>query len=471
MDDIQTMSGTWYLNDLGASYPGELHFDENVNRITLDVTIPFAVAPLPEKIIRMNNILCINGQLLSGKGMLLYDCQVRNIQTVYDSHSVISFWVSYAFEGLNISNEDELKFSTAWFDFGNLLRWYNLCYYDSRIGGPGSISYTWKSESLGPINCTDNLTIQFEPSSSRTFGRGYETELTLSQTVFVKFVYSQPVLWDEIINDSIKFRRLLSYAIGQKVGLKQIVTQHPNAVYSLYGTPKEKHLSDIAVWNGTGEHENAIKWNPSNYKFTLSDIIAVNGFEKWFKNYKRIEPIIGLYLSTYEDHRLFIETIFVNLSQALEGFHSRVYAHTPKQFLLRVEQLVNGLDENRAKEVKQLLLEKDDLGKKSKLPLRNRLKDLYYADGTTFLDISGIDISEFVDNVVVTRNYYTHWFDEKNTKVIPEKQLMYYIELFLHLLDYHIMRYLGIDQSKIMDYVIRKVQDISTVRDYYFSEE
>jgi len=110
--------------------------------------------------------------------------------------------------------------------------------------------------------------------------------------------------------------------------------------------------------------------------------------------------------------RMYLEDRFLSLIQAIESFHRRVYGgkYLPDEKYDKLyEVLVNGVPEDVESELKDRLMEYLKYG--NEFSLRKRLKEIFdkYKE---ILDKFIENKKDFIEKVVNTRNYFTHYDKE-----------------------------------------------------------
>jgi len=137
----------------------------------------------------------------------------------------------------------------------------------------------------------------------------------------------------------------------------------------------------------------------------LANFIAIWLSESW--EFKRVETLA---LGTLRKGKLFVETEFLSLAQALEGIH-RVTEHTPvvgranfRQMRKKIAALL------KVENVAQALVDRicDSMSHVNDPTFASRLTALCQRVSVPLLQRMEIDPPTFVRDVVATRNFYTH---------------------------------------------------------------
>lgn len=130
----------------------------------------------------------------------------------------------------------------------------------------------------------------------------------------------------------------------------------------------------------------------------------------WLRQGKRFHAVESLALGVLRKGKLFVETEFLSLAQALEGFHRATTSNAieNKLTVTQVRKKITALlrDENIDAALKQRIC--DSISHANEPTLASRLAELCSRISAETLSKMAIDPQAFVSNIVVTRNFYTH---------------------------------------------------------------
>ena len=151
-----------------------------------------------------------------------------------------------------------------------------------------------------------------------------------------------------------------------------------------------------------------------SFLYRFSDISSGERFERWRTHYAKLRPILDLYMTAFEKGGGSGELIFLNLVQALETFHARFITNKVKYYFERVDQLIEEFSkkhsEEECEEWRLFLIDKGQSRNKNGIFLRSRLADLTFAEGEVlFLRLGELALPDFIQKIIDTRNYYTHY--------------------------------------------------------------
>ncbi len=450
----QMISGLWRETEGGSEYTGELHIDTTNSFIELRI-----VARVCEQTQRIMPLfshfaetLC--GVTLDGRKITLSHC------VTVDMRQHPSLWLEdsieqvirarYAFWGINAYEAEEIAFSKAIVDYGDIVAWANLCCYrfsDSNVSG---YSLDWVSDDPIEEICGDGVTITLVPVQHNAVMYSEKESVTLGQGVLLELEYDKLREWQAIMDDATCILQLISFAKREHVAIREIKylvcsendKEHPN----------EKEQQEFprqyesAIFLSDGK-ETQSSLHPMQFLFTLDELNEVGGLVSWYENYAKLRPIVDLYLMAYSQKIATPEGYFLNLTQALEAFHARYIARDKKEYEERVRTMVESLRTESDKDYFNELLLSEGQKKSRNIFLRNRLIDLLYADGWRPFILNVEKCRLFAESVTATRNYYTHYSQDKMNMAFTRAELPGVNEMLMTILDYYIMRLIGFEME------------------------
>lgn len=265
--------------------------------------------------------------------------------------------------------------------------------------------------------------------------------ITLKQKGNIEIIFKDEHTIEEYNAIIEKIIKLIELSILKKVYLTNI-NAFSKDVYFMVDDKKIEQTVNIInnrfnVKRDT-ENEKSKKWK----WVTLPELIENNSFEYYFNIYEKIEPIIELYIEIIESYKISNIGVFLNITQALETYHSRFKAIGIEDFKKRIDEIIL---KNRPKEC----IEKDRkfllANSKSFVTLESRIADLLIADWDIIFDTGNIDFLDFPNVIAKTRNYYTH-YDENikdKFKVLTKEEITIYNRTLMYILEYYLLKELG----------------------------
>lgn len=452
-----TMGGTWRIENDDRIFQGELHINSKMHRIILEIIIPNKTGHIMgDRFPYIGKIDYIRGSLFSGVEITLYQCQTGTCHISGDTRQTI--FAQYAFWGLCIDSKEQLVFSKVCFNFGEIVEWSGLCKYRNEFHN-GYQSLVWKHKEPIQIQLYDHCKATFHARQGGMHFEIFDCFYELSQSIIITLSYLQPVVWETVIEDLSQIKKLISLGIQQRVYLYQAEYFHQNNIIAFEDDSHElkRHSYEPAqevFWGDSIEYTSS-KQN-KEWLFSLEEFSQIAVQEKWQEYRVKLQPILDLYYTMLNTDYFSPEMLFLNLTQALETFHSRFITDDIKDFLAKTEETFNRLYPQRKgdkieKTWHDFLLKPDvDWSKARQITLRSRIADLIFCDGRILIMSPGeYSITDWVEKVSETRNYLTHYNPAKEKKSFAIKELSWVNSWLKLILDYHIMKVLGFDNEML----------------------
>ena len=202
-------------------------------------------------------------------------------------------------------------------------------------------------------------------------------------------------------------------------------------------------------------------YNRSEILFQLPMIEAnlETYIQNWFHKYELLKPAINLYFSVLYNPQNYVEIRFLSLTQAIETYHRRLFGgkyQDDEEYLAGIYHiLTKEIPDNINSDFKKSLQMRLRYG--NEFSLRKRLREVIRSINNV-LDFDFVTLGkkreEFIDKVVDTRNYWTHYSPELINKVeqLGEDRLILITSLQL-LLEVNFLRDLGFEEDAIKDLI------------------
>jgi hypothetical protein len=183
------------------------------------------------------------------------------------------------------------------------------------------------------------------------------------------------------------------------------------------------------------------------------------GFEttvgRWLEGAEKLDPVYRLFLGTIYNPESYEEQKFLNLVQALEVYHRRAL-YVPDLPKEEHEKRVEKILDSASEEYKGWLRQK--LRVVSEPSLDQRLHEIlkrHRCISDLVVGKKGEDRAEFVEKVVATRNYRTHFDESKKDKAARGGEELYRISQKLKLLlEACLMKEIGFENEEIRKAVL-----------------
>ena len=183
-------------------------------------------------------------------------------------------------------------------------------------------------------------------------------------------------------------------------------------------------------------------------------------FSSWFEQSERLQPVYALLLSTMRKGQTHLQMDFLNLVQALETFHRRIYGGltVPTDVYLPVKDVLkaaipSGTPADLVERLGGLLEYGNELSLKKRL--MHLCSTLKSESVESLLGVSEDGLSKLLQLVTDMRNYRTNYDDKLHSRVktlIDDLVAAYNVNLRLRALTtLLLLRYLGLDETKLVN--------------------
>jgi len=151
----------------------------------------------------------------------------------------------------------------------------------------------------------------------------------------------------------------------------------------------------------------------------------------------------------------------------LETYHARFISNSVKDYEAKVTAIINKhyseADKKRSPDhvnsYREIMFPPAQNGRKH-IILKSRLGYLLLADFEIWFERLNYTLPEFIQKILDTRTYYTHYDAEKEEHVFPGHILSYVNGILMNVLAYYILKEIGIDSKKIIEKIGRNLSGI-----------
>lgn len=280
-------------------------------------------------------------------------------------------------------------------------------------------------------------------SESERGGDGVRT-LRLEHRVFVDIEPEgrRPLKWYREVLRSLQ--DLLTLLVGRPVHLRSMQTQ-VNTGSSAWSTVYFGHGLRRPQGQGAPQPEGLVRSSDVLIPLPMIRARLPEILETWFDKRDLLAPVYELFLGALFNPGIYPDFQFLSLAQALETYHRRTSPNArylPEREYLEeyYPKVLSSLPSSSSKPLRDKL--QTTLRYANEWSLRKRLKELVNA-----VPITGIagDDPAFVERVVGTRNYLTHYTEELEREALRGPKLMEAVDELRRLLAFLLLRELGLD--------------------------
>jgi hypothetical protein len=389
-----------------------------------------------------------------GKRITLSNCVLGNFEftLIQDArkYTKSTFVVSVLYVGCHFAKRGDIKFSKASVRFSQLEDWLGerLFQYENRDTKEGLLEHIIRMTLPKTRELTlSKLKISIWYGFSEAIGDWLRPKLEASIGISLEVDNEADVNeFSQMVHD---LRNFLSLVTGNSISILELKGSKESTAGS--------ETIDILYRKETpGKVFFSYPSFPIQYK-DVSERLNVY-LENWFRLIKDVEPTYDLYFGTLSNQNLFPNHEFLSLAQALESYLSRRFDNNimPSELFEELKKkLMEAISQNASKYQKYLEPKVDyDMNRKS---FRTKLKSFFETYGdmfSCFLD----DKDRFVQDVVNTRNYYTHYPQELEGNPVKIEELPFLSEKLRLTLLAILLKETGIEERLIEQALQRYLQ-------------
>lgn len=389
-----------------------------------------------------------------GKRITLSGCVLRSFNSTLISgarkYTKSTFIVSVLYVGCHFAKRGDIKFSEASVRFSQLEDWLGerLFQYEDTETQDGLTEHIIRLTLPRTKEITlSKLKISIWHGYSETIGDWLKPKLEASVGISIEVDNEADV--NEFFQMMYDLSNFLSLVTGNSISILELKGSKKS--------PGGSETIDILYRKeALGKVFFSYPSFPIQYK-DLSERLNVY-LENWFGLVKDVEPTYDLYFGTIFNQNLFPNHEFLSLAQALESYLSRRFDNNimPSELFEELKKNAMKAISQNASKYQQYLEPKVnyDMNRKS---FRTKLKRFFETYGdmlSCFLD----DKDRFVQDVVDTRNYYTHYPQKLEGKAVKIEELPFLSEKLRLTLVTILLKETGIEERLIEQALKRYLQ-------------
>lgn len=454
-------SGYFKLGNQDETYYGNLYLNSEQGGILLKIEIKNTGGPLSYLTLPLKTDY-ISGELTNGFKLTLYKCNRTKMQSFIGSKDTFTYEAQFIFEGIEIPKLEQDKFSQVIFTMSDIILWGEASSYKIDMN-QFSLNNNDDNESI-EIYADNDYSIEYFVSGTmlpvhESFLLVEEIKLTQEPVIIIKASKSQN--FNYFLTKYNIIKQFIEIAIKKEIHSIKIQAFSPSHIFEIN---EIKHESPINV-NGylikRREKENTKFIDSHSYLFSLKEVLDYGDFNKYVGNCEKLEPIIDLYLDTILSTDTTAVRAFLNITQALETYHSRFkFNGTIPEFKKRIDKIIL---KNRPTAFKED--DKKFLMANSKyfVTLESRLAELLLSEFEVHFYTGEIDYNKFPEVIAKSRNYYTHYDENLRGKIIEREHLVPYVHILMSILEYYLLDELGFNDFQFKrEKVWEALKDVRT---------
>lgn len=395
----------------------------------------------------------ILGLSSKGKPVTLWGCFERRKNVNLGGFTKTSFHADVVAVGAHLGDAEDARFKKMSAEYRYLAEWAGISGFaitipDDHAAHPMVIEH----KRPAPVEArVAGARVALEVRATLRDTSGLVGETAIRQRTWVAVGYPEGRSFGELNGTLHRFRNFLTLAVGASV--------EPLAVRGVAeangGTAVEIHYrlpgARAAASPGRKVHR-------AEMLFVLDDLGGDFGrfVGEWFGKAERLGPVYDLYFATAYGSSGYLDDRFLSLVQAVEAYHRRALGTTElpeDEHGRRVEEVLGAAPEPHREWLRGKLAYSNEPS------LRKRLKEIMRRDPEVMEPIFGADKKErkgFVGDVVDTRNYLTHYDENKKGTAAVGIELHVLSEKLKSILEACLLREAGFEGEHLKEVLSRR---------------
>jgi hypothetical protein len=330
--------------------------------------------------------------------------------------------VSAAFFDVFFANEESIKFLSVFATFSHLDSWVDQSGIDFKHSDAKTVVISVRHLDSIETKLPDGTLIAIvfsQTGPGRTMGK---SEVSVKQTAHMKFALEGEHPLDDYLPLIQQFRHFLSLAVGFPV--------YPTS----YEATSESNRLEL---QGGEAYHPAVQVLMSNIDLSRKDmeILPVQMvlpfreihlkfskiMQNWFSMSDSLRAVYVNYFSGRYNQFLYLENRFLSIVQSIESYHRLRIGGTklePKQYEVMIKDLLSKASAEQADWISDLSRYGNEKS------LRQRLKDIIRIHDSLCKTLIGTAVNDFINGVVDTRNYFTHYDADKKQYAATGNELL-----------------------------------------------
>jgi len=400
----------------------------------------------------------ILGMTQDNKPITLYKCINTSLTYPLFGMGKTIYYAHFLFEGVHFRDESDIQFNKLNINYSNLDAWVGINGF-SIYSEQESEFDTWKIDYKKPItkvfeiNDCIQVGIDFSYTGPKMCSVQTEAKITQNVSLFAKS-NDGDIQFDDLDG----YLRIFCYLF--QISLQTILNTVQFFGFSNKNTIKnghKKYSPKINIFYSPIEYDkNQKSLLPQDMLFVLNDLDN-QLMKNWFNNFDKVKSIIPLYRSLFYKNRIFIDTKFIYISQALESIHSIKFSNNflpDKEFKKRVKTIIASTPQDYQDWVRLVF------NNANEKHFKQRIFELLEKKRDIFGDYIN-DFNLFALKIRDTRNFYVHQSKQKYL-IEDKRELVNTIDLMVLIFESYILDLIGFTEEKISNLLEPKLLTLKT---------
>ena len=451
MDEAIQYEGYWWLpgaNDNGV--PGSLEFDPDKGaslRLMGSLqSLEGITEPLEPEI--------IHGHSSDGKLITLKDCRntLSNLR-FGRGFSTSAYAANTIFVGQHFERPEDVGFERLVVEHLHLGAWADATGFAFKVVEEEREPKKRRIEVRHGLPDAATAQVGGEYEVTLDFGADFEasqrpfTWATIKQPAELAIEFTEKQAFDRLHDIVFRLQHLLS------LGMRR--SAYPVAIRGYTGTPGEAIPVEV-LYSPLGRMD-AVK-RPERFELLFSRNDLPGGFEtavaRWLERAGSLDPVYRLFLGTVYNPRSYLEQRFLRLVQALEVYHRRALYEPDlpeEDHKKRVEKILDSVPAEHKNWLRRKLRVVSEPSFDERL---HGVLKRHRGIANSVVGTKGEARAEFVQKVVVTRNYQTHFDENKKDRAARGEDLHHIARQLKLLLEACLMEEIGFGPEETRDAVL-----------------
>lgn len=419
-----------YQNDENNVNFVHINFYNKKDRIGSSALLPYFISTLEVTLSNGGKLLLIDGQ------------RVQHTSEISYRREVFKYYFDYLIDG---GTKEVQKFSKVYYKVSGIMKWAQKSNFILSQEKKHYIDFSEDTKLL--IFETDEYKIEY------FVGYNYESdfmkeeiELHQKPTITIESRFPQNIQWFD--NKFNQFKTIIELATHKKINYQELSVQEVNT--EEFSPIEDSILNVSSSFSTIGNTEENYR---NDYLFTCIDLLESSDLHQWYVKNEKLKPVLNLYVEAYYSGKSKLENHFLNICQAIETYHARMYTDSKKEYINLCMMKLEIYDSSWTK-----FLIRDE--KKKHILLSERISDLMFTNRPNHIFSGGFNFYEFPKIISDTRNYYTHYNEKRRNNALEGENLLDAIIILRSLLEYHLLRELGFGEEKCFKIIQEKFMRI-----------
>lgn len=371
----------------------------------------------------------INGFMANGDKVTLFNCIQKQQEWAIPGFPVTVYTSAFAIIGEWFTNDEGVVVTEITASYDHLNYWLNTKPFVKEYDCESKeIRLIYKMPEIITCN-TGNEVIEL--TYTAMLNCDSFNSFKIHQSEFVCFKFAAIIPYRVAINSVYSFAEFLTLCIGKRISVRSVTGKNKAGQ-----TLEFIFLKDAVDDKVAKKREMYIEF--SYIKDVFEDVM-----KNWQDKSEILKPIIDYFVEAHENG-FRIPMSFLNIVQALEAYSRRMRNNEvmlPEVFENKIKSIIESIQNAEDQEWVKSILSNEPR-------LRQRLTELFEETNYVF-DISLNKRKSWIHKIIDTRNYYTHFDNSLEDKILQQKEMYYLSELMKLVLRVLLMQELGLNQELI----------------------